>query len=313
MSKLSKVKAKLPPRMNLLNKYRISLGDPAPPPGFRVHPLHWDASRGEYDAREVWFNIVAAASLLAQFRSSQPVLVTQQYRLRISGEIIYVAPRPLMTDGVLVWFFSELGRQIALRYPFPHKVPKFWGEFSTAAGMGGGFVIGGPGQNPRRELEGSVNASDPGAVAASRRRATTTERRAFLMTDSGSKTCIEDPNLVIHYRFYRVPMPPGQVLTAFLTAQTFFSEHEEQERGVDILALSMDRRVRLSVSDVRTGLGRNVLTWALARVGVRTVWRELVIGFDIGTRAFIGEVRWDSVSFTYEYRGVKIGQGTLGF
>ncbi|KAI4112535.1 MAG: hypothetical protein LQ345_006329 [Seirophora villosa] len=290
----------------------ISLGDPTPPPGFRVHPLYWDASRGEYDAREIWFNIVAAASLLAQFRQSQQVRVMQQYRLRISGETIYVTPRPLMTDGVLVWFFSEIGRQIATRYPFPHKVPKFWGEFSTAAGMGGGFMIGGPGQNPRGELERSFNASGADAVAAGRGRATTMGRRAFATADSGSRTCVDDPNLVIHYRFYRIPIPPGEVFTAFLTAQTFFSEHEEQDRGVNMLALSADRRVRLSVSDVRTGLGRNVLTIGLAREGLRTVWRDLVMGFDIGTRAFVGEVRWDSVSFTYEYRGVKIGQGTLG-
>ncbi|KAL8958206.1 MAG: hypothetical protein Q9193_004694 [Seirophora villosa] len=274
--------------------------------------VNFDASKGEYDAREIWFNIVAVSSLLAQFSKSQQVRVTQQYRLMVSGDIMYMTPRPMVTDGALVWIFANIGLQIFSRYPFPRKVPQFSGHFITVDGMGGVFKIGGPGQHPNGELDGPINASDPGAVAASHPRATAMGRRAFLTADSGSKICVEDPNLVIRYRFYPIPLPPRDVFWAFLMAQTHFSEENEQQRGVDMLALGYDRRTRLSISDEKRGLGRNMLTWGLARAGLRTVWRELVMGFDIGTRAFVGQVRWESVSFTYEYRGVKVGQGTLG-
>ncbi|KAL8646779.1 MAG: hypothetical protein Q9210_005934, partial [Variospora velana] len=283
---------------------------------FRVDPLYWDASIQQYDAREIWFAIVAVASLLAQFSSNQIVQVTQQYRLMISGHTIYVFPTPRMTDGMLVWFFWELGKQIAQRYPMPHMVPEFWGEFNTDAGMQASFLISGPRQQVALEqlAASSINASDIEAVSAGRRRlAAVVETPALLKADRGSRQCVDDPNLVIRYQFYRHTLPPGEVLTAFLTAQTFFSEHNEQERQVDMLALSMDSRVRLSVSGSNTGPGRNGLNWGLAREGLRTVWRDLVMGYSISARAFVGEARWESVSFTYEHHGVKIGQGTLGW
>ncbi|KAL8966162.1 MAG: hypothetical protein Q9197_006142 [Variospora fuerteventurae] len=291
------------------------LGNPAPPPGFRVDPLCWDASIHQYDAREIWFNIVAVASLLALFNSNQLVQVTQQYRSMVSGHIIYVIPTPQMTDGMLVWFFWELGKQIAQRYPMPHMVPQFWGEFNAAPGMRASFLISEPRQAAPELTGASINASDIEAVSAirHRRRAAVLETPAVLEADRGSRRCVDDPNLVIHYQFYRHTLPPGQVFTAFLTAQTFFSEHDEEGRQVEMLALSMDSRVRLSVSGLNTGPGRNGLTWGLAREGLRTVWRDLVMGFSISAKAFVGEARWESVSFTYEYHGVEIGRGTLGW
>lgn len=58
-------------------------------------------------------------------------------------------------------------------------------------------------------------------------------------------------------------LAPGRVLASIQTAQTF-AERNEQERGVQIPPLSIERNVRLSLSSVRTGLGTNTLTQGLA-------------------------------------------------
>lgn len=160
----------------------------------------------------------------------------------------------------------------------------------------------------------STTDGDEGMVTASKiDREKYGERRdsnvTKLRADQGEQTCTEDPNLVVRYVFSpdRRQLVPGQVLTAFLATGTFCSEHEESEHGVGMEAWSSDHRVRIWLNGVAAGL-----TWGMARMALRTLWQEVVMGFRYGRGGFVEGPRWERVTFVLEYRGVRVGQGWMG-
>ena len=283
-----------------------SLLVPTPPPGFRLYELEFDPEDYVYAARETWLGLVGAASQLARYGSHERPPYNQRFNLVISHAPMIFMLREHTTYGTLVWAIWGLGRYIALLYPMPNNVPRFFGKIQVAAGLAGLFYI----ELPPNRIAVSSNHSDVSSIAASRRRDVIV--KPTLRADRGRKTCHDDPDLVIHYQFLGRELFPGQVFTAFLTAQTYFSEYESERRDVTMVAFSVDRRVRLGVHGVHTGPGSYLLTWGLARIGVRTVW-HLVMGYSIDMMEFVDEMRWESVSFVLEYRGVGVGQGSLGW
>ena len=283
-----------------------SLLVPTPPPGFRLYGLEFDPEDYVYAARETWLGLVGAASQLARCGSHERPPTSQRFNLVISHAPMIFMPREHTTYGTLVWAIWELGRHIALSYPMPNNVPRFFGKIQVAAGLAGLFYIALP---PNR-ITASSNHSNVSSIVASRRRNVIV--KPTMRADHRSKTCHDDPDLVIHCQFFGRKLFPSQVFTAFLTAQTYFSEYESERQEVTMVAFSVDRRVRLRLHGVQTGPGSYLLTWGLARMGVRTVW-HLVMGYSIDMVEFVDAMRWESVSFVLEYRGVRVGEGSLGW
>ncbi|KAL8843587.1 MAG: hypothetical protein Q9170_000091 [Blastenia crenularia] len=242
---------------------------------------------------------------MAQFSTNARAAVLEQFQFPKSRSMLSVINQDRrMTNGMIIWFFWDLGRQLAQRYPMPHPVPRFWGSITTGAEDVGNFLI----NLPRSEVASS-NDSTNGLISASRRDLIV---KPTLRVGRGTKTCHEDPDLVIRYEFLGRQITPAQVLTAFLSGNTFFSEHEEQGRGVSMAAWSSDRSTHLALDGGDREPAADQLTWSLARIGMRTVWREVVMGYNIERLDFVDGPRWETVTFTYEYKGVRIGRGWLG-
>ena len=209
------------------------------------------------------------------------------------------------TYGLLVWAFWELGRQIAIRYPMPQNVPSFEAEIQSNYGFAGWLEISMPDAGPSLRL----NSSESGPLTPSHRRDVL--MNSALRSDQGTKVCIDDHRLLIHYIFEGRQLLPGEVFTAFLTAQTFISAHKEEERDVDMVALSQGQHVGISLKSVNPGSTGHLFNWRLARIGLNTVWREIVMGYSPQVVGYVGPMRWESVSFRFEYRGVWVGKGSL--
>ncbi|KAL9580497.1 MAG: hypothetical protein Q9212_004459 [Teloschistes hypoglaucus] len=139
-----------------------SLGDPRPPPGFRLDPVCWEPRIFQYDVRELWLGIVAEAGYLAQNPGNEPVTTVEVFHLVISNAAIHLFGRDYMlTHNTLVWTLWEIGRQIALLYPFSQRIPFFDGLIKTSAGTVGHFR----GIPPTPAIVRSSNSSD-GAITA---------------------------------------------------------------------------------------------------------------------------------------------------
>ncbi|KAL9583411.1 MAG: hypothetical protein Q9212_002718 [Teloschistes hypoglaucus] len=129
-------------------------------------------------------------------------------------------------------------------------------------------------------------------VSTSRRRRDAVMMSNSLGADQGIIYSVENPDLVIRYRFFPEQLAPAPTLQAFLNAQTYFSWYDKRTRYVNMQAFSDDRRVRIKVHGVTSGLGQWEMTWGLARIGVAAVWRSLVMGYDIETESFTERQRF---------------------
>ncbi|KAI4203491.1 MAG: hypothetical protein LQ350_001829 [Teloschistes chrysophthalmus] len=278
-----------------------SLLVPEPPPGFRLDPVFWEPLTYQFNAREIWLALVSVASLLAQHPGNQPAAI-ERFIIPLSRASLTLGPRGQGTSyKVFVWTIWDIGRQIVLRYPFPDRVALFDGSIRSNAATVGYFV-----SRPPPRTVASSKGSSGNLTASSRRRDALV--LPMVRADEGSIPCADDPDLVIHYRFTQKPLFSGEVFTAFLSAQTYFSEHDSHQRGVVMNAFGLNHAVQLAVQDVEPERG---LTWGLARIGLRTVWREIIMGYSIDARAYIGPLRWESLTFTFEYRNVEVGGGSL--
>ena len=126
--------------------------------------------------------------------------------------------------------------------------------------------------------------------------------------NSGNARSSDDRYLVVHYNFDRQSLAPARMLTAFLRTLAFCAEHNDDELfGAGMAAFSADGFVRLRMDGVsQAGQGPGAagqLSWKQARLALRTMWSQVVMGF---------EGRWEAFSFIVEYRGVRIGQGWIG-
>lgn len=282
-----------------------SLFVPVPPPGFRLDPVFWEPLTYQFDAREIWLALVSAASILAQHNGNEPATGAtgvQRFVIPISRASLSLGPRGQGTNfKTFVWTLWDVGRQIVLRYPFPNQVALFDGSIRINAATVGYFIARPP---PRTVVPSNASSGHP--IASSRRRDASIS--PIVRADEGSIPCTDDTNLVIHYRFTGRPLVPEEVFMAFLTAQTYFSEHDSHQRGVDVNAFGLNHQVQLTVQDVDPERG---LTWGLARIGLRTVWRELIMGYSIDARTYVDPLRWESVVFTFEYRNMAVGGGSL--
>ncbi|KAI4201964.1 MAG: hypothetical protein LQ350_002869 [Teloschistes chrysophthalmus] len=295
------------PRIPITKDYgrRPFLGDPIPPPGFRLDPVFWEPQIYQYDVRELWLGIANEAAHIAQNPGNEPVTTVEVFHLVISNAAIHLFGRDhMLTHNTLVWTLWEIGRQMALLYPFPQRISFFDGLIKTSAGTVGHFR----GIPPTLAIFRSSNSSD-GAITARRRR----DNSANLVAraNQGSRPCREDPDLVVHYQYLGQHLPPGDTFTAFLKAQVFFSENDADRADVSILALGTNRRVRLAVRRDATGAGEVGLKWKHAWMAVRTVWTELMIGYSYDAKGYVNPMRLESLSFILRYKNVVAGRGSL--
>lgn len=74
-----------------------------------------------------------------------------------------------------------------------------------------------------------------------------------------------------------------------------------------MIAVNPSKKVQLKV----IGVGADLLTWDQTRIAVRTLWREVMMGYSYDAQAFVAEPRFEELRFSIEYNGVKIGRGSL--
>ncbi|KAI4200160.1 MAG: hypothetical protein LQ350_004121 [Teloschistes chrysophthalmus] len=266
--------------------------------------------RGEqsFDAREIWLGLVVLSSNIARFEQNEGMDRIPVFALPLSKDWICPLPRVHATWYTLVWGLSTLGSQISLNYAWPQRVPIFAAEIKGTAGALGAIII----RNPEPvDTATPSNGSNTDFVTTSRR------RDEVMMTnlgaDQGIIYSVENPDLVIRYRFFPEQLTPGPTLQAFLNAQTYFSWYDKSMRYVNMQAFSDDRRVRINVHGVSSRLGQIEMTWGLARIGVVAVWRALVMGYSIQTESFTEGQRFQSITWTYQYKGFDVGQGSLSW
>ena len=288
-----------------LHKSSTSLLDPMPPPGFEL-PIYWDPSQHEIDPQGLWLGLVAAGSIMAELGGDAIVPRDQTFQLANTGNLLRLHPfrDESVTYSLLIWTLLELGTQMAQHYPMPQLVPAFSSRIVTSRGIVGTLQL-------LRPAEAFSTSADTNLTTATRHR-----RDAVIATpleaDSGVRPCRENTDLVVRYQFLRRPLIPSQVFTAFLRSNTFFSAHGMQEPGVLMVAYSSSRRTHFAITGVGQGPGVNHLTWGLARIAMRTIWRDLIMRFDYDAGDFVDRPRWEAVSFVLEYRGIRVGQGQLG-
>ena len=288
-----------------LHKLSSSLLDPSPPPGLEL-PVYWDASAHEYEPRELWLGLVGAGSHMAQFNGDAIVPRDQGFKFVNSGDTMLIRAfhDESVTYGELVWTVLELGTQMAQRYPMPRSVPDFSSRIVIARGIVGTLQV-------LRGNEALSEDADTTLTTAARHRRDAVIS-STLTADSGVMPSRDDPNLAIRYQFLRRPLSPAQVFTAFLKSNTFLSANDMQAPGVRMVAYSSNTRTHFAITSVGRGAGANQLTWGRARHAVRTIWRELIMRYDVDAGSFVERPRWDGISFILEYRGVRVGQGQLG-
>lgn len=283
---------------------------PRPPPGLHL-PLVWDPSDHEFEPKELWLHLVACQSVLASHGEFRRMLDRDMFPLVLSKGAIVVQPVHRATYGVMVWALLVIGVQMAQRYPMPQAIPTLSTTVSAEGILMGYIKILKPltGISPGAKSEEARN-DFTSAMMAPRRNSSDL---SLLTADTGSQPCGEDPNLVVHYRFTNQSLKPGQVFTAFLSGNVFCSDHEEKSRhDVSMVAHSSDRRVSMQLKGVEFGAGVDQLSWRLARVALRELWQGVVMAFHYDVGGFVREPRWESLAFRLEYRGVTVGQGSLG-
>ena len=208
--------------------------------------------------------------------------------------------------GEAVWGIFKTGSEIARRYPNPLPVLGSSSGIYTTAGYRGKLTIRRP----------STSAVDPSGTStpSAKHTAVTAPRdivRALGYGDSGIEISVDDPNLEIYYQFNGQPIPGNQMLTAFLRSVTYCSEYMGQRTDVSITAFSTDFFFRIQMDRTQVP-GPNQLTWHYASLALRTLWMQIVMRFDEPTKTFHDQPRFESLSFTIEYKEVRIGQGWIG-
>ncbi|KAL8835089.1 MAG: hypothetical protein Q9170_003466 [Blastenia crenularia] len=120
----------------------------------------------------------------------------------------------------------------------------------------------------------------------------------------------ENPHLTVSYHYSGRQIAPGQVFSAFLKGNTFFSANDGAEQDVKMLTISADRSVRLmvrSAGPMRPGIEQ--LTWEFARLAVKAIWYRLIMNYRTNPEQVAP--RWETLTFEIEYDQVQIGQGYL--
>ena len=227
---------------------------------------------------------------------------TSAYRMPISRARFWMIPSPSgqTTYGDMIWAFWELGVRMVQLYPMPQLIPSFSGTVETASGTKG--TIGSDGPVSSSPLTMSNSTSDPLDSGI-----TLLRKRDEIHGVIGVRGYM---GLKIHYRVSSTAIDPGRAFTAFLKANTIFAVHNDNERGnVAMSAYSPDQRLSVSVKDVEEGSGVGQLTWGMTRLAMQTVWRDIILGFNSGTRTFLEEPKWQLVVFILEYHGTEVGTG----
>ncbi|KAL8654907.1 MAG: hypothetical protein Q9226_003254 [Calogaya cf. arnoldii] len=283
---------------------------PRPPPGLHT-PILWDPDDHEFEPKELWLHLVACQSVLASYGQKRKMIEKDVFPLVISKGAIVVQPNHHATYGVMVWALLVIGVQMAQRYPMPQAIP----TLSTIIGAEGRLV--GHIRIQKPEIAKTAAAilqkgeSRNGTTISARLR--DANNVPLKTADSGSIPCYEDPNLLIHYRFTSQALGASQVFTAFLMGNVFCSAYEGKfVRDVNMRAFSSDRLVSIQLRGVDFGPGVDRLTWKLVRITLRELWQEIVMAFRNTQGGFVDEPRWESLSFSLEYGGMTIGQGSLG-
>ena len=257
--------------------------------------------------------MVAAGSTLAQYPSGQRMTRTETFRLVMSYALLRVVPVPnqYCTIDKMVWGLWELGTEMSLRYPMPGRIPLFSAQIWTANGRLGTARVSRP-EPEVKDHEGTVAAARERRGVRSASLSSSSAPSLSKRVDSGSIPCLEDHDLVIEFHFWYHPLDPGQVFTAFLRSNTFFAAYGMPDKDVTMVAFSSGDRISLGVTDVKEGPGREQLTWGLARIAIRTLWTEVVMSFKAEEGRFVDRPRFEKLSFTLNYKGVRIGVGLLG-
>ena len=276
-----------------------------PPPGLEL-PIYFHPSGHENDPQGLWLGVVSAGSTMAELGGDAIVPRDKTFQLPNTEYLLHLHPfaDESVTYSLLIWTLLELGTQLAQHYPMPQLVPDFSSRIVISRGIVGTLQI----LRPNEAL--SKNADTNLTTAARHRRDAVIA--IPLRADSGVKPCRDNPDLVVRYQFLRRTLIPIQVFTAFLRSNNFFSAHGMQEPGVSMVAFGLNRRTHFAITGDEHGAGANHLTWGLARIAMRTIWRELIMRYDYDVGDFLDRPRWEAASFILEYRGVRLGQGQLG-
>ena len=215
------------------------------------------------------------------------------------------------TIDTMVWGLWELGSQIAQQYRMPRRVPPFSAQVSTANGWMGNIGLSRP-EPGIKEHESLVAAARERRDARTATLSSSSMPSLIKRVDSGSVPCSEDHDLVVEFRFLYFDLDPGQVFTAFLRSNTYFAANGMQDTDVTMVAYGSGHRISLGLTDVKSGSGREKLTWGLARIAISTLWRDIVLNFKDQEGRFVDRPRFEKLSFVLTYKGVKIGIGLLG-
>lgn len=202
--------------------------------------------------------------------------------------------------GQSVWCFYDIGVEMAHRYPMPTGVHSLESMIYTPQRLGAIRIY------PTPNLQLNTNATREGPITARGE-----ADNEVLRGQRGEFRSKDDPNLVVVYQFDGRPVQPDRMLTTFLRSMTFCSEHDEDELNAHMVAFSADRLARLRIDGV-SGAGAHQLSWRRARLALRTLWVQVVMGHIFPIEAFDLAPRWESFSFLIEYRDVRIGQGWVG-
>ena len=210
-----------------------------------------------------------------------------------------------------VWSLYEIGLRLATRHPALQPVPDFSANIFTYAGLRG--ILRVTDATALANLTETL-PSRSYVSAGSRRRGDTAvslTHSASELADSGEVPSLDDPNLVVYYHFQGRALTSGRMLTSFLMAVLFCSEHDGEQRGVSITAFSADRFIRLRMDSV-VAPGPEGLDWRRARYAIRVLWKQVVMNYDERAKRFTENPRFESFMFLVQYQGVRIGEGWVG-
>ncbi|KAL8995482.1 MAG: hypothetical protein Q9169_004776, partial [Polycauliona sp. 2 TL-2023] len=261
--------------------------------------------RGQ-EVNHIWLGIVGAGFTLAQHPEDERLDYVEEFSTVLSNAAFFFTPSWQRTYGTTLWMLRQLGQSLAQRFVYPRLIPLFWAESVMDRGTQevridfrrpGTGAVG---------LKSTVNATNvvtsldyPDHISRSE------------LTRGAGRLCIRgNPHLTISYQFTNRRLVPGQVLTAFLTGNTFFSVNDGAAHDVMMEAFSADHTVRLIVrreGPVRPGM--EPLTWEMARLAVKAVWYRLIMNY--GRNAEQVAPRWKALILEIKYDDVKNGQGYL--
>lgn len=230
--------------------------------------------------------------------------------LPISGGSILINP-PNPRDlyftrtsfGEIVWGLYEIGNEMALRYPIPLRAARFAATVKVGE-VWKALIVD---RRPSSQSIEPVGTPQIDSIA--------TVRRALeqsLEAGHGRISCRDDPDLVIEYEFLGQTLIAGDVFTTFLASGTVISEYDDQNWPVRLIAQGRRSAVRFGIRAVEQGTGRNQITWGHARMAIKTIWREIIMGIsrDAPTH-YVQRSRWESLYLVFWYRGMKVGEGAL--